>query len=217
MVVVAACHPSDDVSQRFATFAGQMQAVKGTARMAMHFTLLERLNAPDFTAVGLTELRPWRRSKKGASSFIYTQRVTALRDGGTYRMRVQFRWYGSDGKVMKTKTMRSGACHQPAPLPNLQISSITGSPGALQGTEAYVITVANTGSGDAGAVTVALKVDGGVATTGQIPVVAAGKTATLKLSGPTCTSVVRAIADPRDAIDETNEKDNSLLTVCPSA
>src|SRR5919197_3168523 len=105
MVVVAACHPSDDVSQRFATFAGQMQAVKGTQRMAMHFTLLERLNAPDFSAVGLVDLKPWRRSKKGVSSFIYTQRVTALRDGGSYRMRVQFRWYGSDGSVIKVKTM----------------------------------------------------------------------------------------------------------------
>src|SRR5919197_6767962 len=91
-VVVAACHPSDDVDQRFATFVGQMQAVKGTLRMAMRFTLLERLGATDFNAVSLTDLRPWRRSKRGVSSFLYTQRVTALRDGGTYRMRVQFRW-----------------------------------------------------------------------------------------------------------------------------
>src|SRR3954447_1061407 len=102
-VVVAACHPSDDVDERFATFVGQMQAVKGTQRMALHFSLLERLGAPDFEAVALPDLRPRRRSKKGASSFIYSQRITALRDGGSYRMRVLFRWYGADGKVFKTK------------------------------------------------------------------------------------------------------------------
>jgi hypothetical protein len=216
-VVVAACHPSDAVDQRFATFAGQMQAVKGTQRMAMHFTLLERLNAPDFSAVGLFDLKPWRRSKKGVSSFIYTQRVTALHDGGSYRMRVQFRWYDSDGSVIKTKTMRSGVCHQPASLPNLEISSITASPGAVQGTSNYVVTVENAGSGDAGAVDVALKVDGGSPITAQLPLVSAGKTATATLTGPACASFVRAVADPRDKIDETNEKDNALGTACPSA
>jgi hypothetical protein len=214
-VVVAACHPSDAVDQRFATFAGQMQAVKGTQRMAMHFTLLERLNAPDFSAVGLAELKPWRRSKKGVSSFIYSQRVTALRDGGSYRMRVQFRWYGSDGSVIKVKTMRSGVCHQPASLPNLEVSSITASPGAVQGTSNYVVTVENAGNGDAGAVDVALKVDGGTPVTGQVPLLAAGQTATVTLTGPSCASFVRAAADPRDKIDESNEKDNALFTTCP--
>jgi subtilase family serine protease len=132
-------------------------------------------------------------------------------------MRVQFRWYSGDGKVIKTKTLRSGSCHQPTPLPNLQVSSISASPGALQGTTNYVITVANDGSGDAGAVEVALKVDGGSLTTGRVPVLDAGETATVQLTGPACTSVVRAAADPQDVIDETNEKDNSLVTACPSA
>jgi len=144
-VIVAACHPSDDVTTRFATFVGEMRALPGSARMAMRFTLLQRLGTPDFTAVGLPDLRPWRRSKKGVSSFIYTQRVTALRDGGTYRMRVQMRWYGSNGKLMKVRTMRSGACKQPAPLPNLRISSISTAPGAVSGTTSYMVTVQNDG------------------------------------------------------------------------
>jgi hypothetical protein len=215
-VVVASCHPSDDMDQRFATFVGQMQAVKGTLRMAMRFTLLERLDAPDFNAVSLTDLRPWRRSKRGVSSFLYTQRVTALRDGGTYRMRVQFRWYGSDGKVFKTKTMRSGLCHQPAQLPNLRVNSVTATPGAVQGTTKYTITLANDGSGDAGGVSVALRVDGGTPTTEQVPLVAAGKTASVDVTGPACQTFLRAVADPSGAIKETSEKDNSLVMACPS-
>ena len=168
-VIVAACHPSDDVTTRFATFVGEMRALPGSARMAMRFTLLQRLGTPDFTAVGLPDLRPWRRSKKGVSSFIYTQRVTALRDGDTYRMRVQMRWYGSNGKLMKVRTMRSGACKQPAPLPNLRISSISTAPGAVSGTTSYMVTVQNDGAGDTGPVVVGLRVDGGTLSTARVP------------------------------------------------
>ena len=81
VAILAACHPSDDVTDRFATFVGQMQSVKGTARMTMHFTLLEKLEPPTFDPVAISELRPRRRSKKGSTTFLYTQRVTALRDG----------------------------------------------------------------------------------------------------------------------------------------
>jgi hypothetical protein len=214
--IVAACHPSDDVSERFATFVGQMQSVKGTARMAMHFSLLEKLETPTFDPVAVSELRPWRRSKKGSQTFVYTQRVTALRDGGSYRMRVQFRWYGSDGKVFKTKTVRSGVCHQPAPLPNLKVSSITAKPGLTPGTAAYTITVQNDGTGDAGAVGLALKVDGGTAVNGQIPAIAAGKAGTVTVTAPACAGFVRAAADPRGRIKETNETDNVLVTACPA-
>src|SRR4051794_32592891 len=213
--VVAACHPSDDVGTRFATFVGQMQAVKGAQRMAMHFSLLERLEAPSFQAVSLSELRPWRRSKKGVSSFIYSQRVTALRDGGSYRMRVQFRWYGVDGKVIKTKTVRSGVCHQPAPLPNLEVTSITAKPGLTPGTETYTIAVENDGTGDAGAVDVALRVDGATALTGQVPAIGAGKSGTVDITAPACTGYVRAAVDPRGKIQEADETDNVLVTACP--
>jgi CARDB len=216
VAIVAACHPSDDVGERFATFVGQMQAVKGTYRMAMHFSLLEKLEAPSFEPVALSELRPWRRSKKGASSFIYTQRVTALRNGGTYRMRVQFRWYGTDGKVFKTKTARSGVCHQPAPLPNLEVSSITAKPALTPGNAAYTITVQNDGTGAAGAVDVALKVDGGTAATGQIASIAPGKSGTVNITAPACTGFVRVAVDPRGRIKETNETDNVLVSACPA-
>jgi hypothetical protein len=215
-VIVAACHPSDDVTTRFATFVGQMHALPGTTRMTMRFTLLERLGGPDFDAVALPDLRPWRRSKHGASSFIYAQRVTALRDGGSYRMRVQMRWYGGDGSLIKVRTVRSGACHQPAPLPNLRVSSISTSPGAVQGTTKYLVTVENDGTGDAGPVPVGLRVDGGTLNTAKVPTLAAGQAASVAITAPACAETLRAVADPRGVLKETNEADNVLGESCPS-
>src|SRR4051794_41650619 len=75
--VVAACHPSDDVGTRFATFVGQMQAVKGAPRMAMHFSLLERLHAPRFQAASPSEPPPARRSQEGRACLINSPRRTA--------------------------------------------------------------------------------------------------------------------------------------------
>src|SRR4051812_22312847 len=125
-VSVADCHPSDILDQRYASFSGQMRALPGTQRMAMHFTLLERVgsNAAGYKPVSLPDLKAWRRSKQGARNFIYTQRVTALRDSGGYRMRVQFRWYGDHRALLRTTTLRSRTCRQPAPLPDLVITSI---------------------------------------------------------------------------------------------
>ena len=214
--IVAACHPSDDVTQRFATFVGMMRAVPNTAKMAMRLTLLQKLSGPDFNPVALPELRPWRRSKKGAASFIYTQRVTALRDGGTYRMRVQFRWYDSTGKVLKTRAVRSGACHQPADLPNLRITAVSVAPGDTPGTSRYLITLENDGTAGAGPIVIALRLDGGAPTSGQVLSLAAGTSTTVELDGPSCATTLRAIADPQNRIKETDETDNAFVEACPT-
>src|SRR5256885_11423526 len=82
-VTVADCHPADNTADRYASFNGQMRAIPGTQRMAMHFTLLERLGgglAP-FKPLPLPDLKPWRRSKANARAFISTQRVTGLHEG----------------------------------------------------------------------------------------------------------------------------------------
>jgi hypothetical protein len=216
-VTLSECHPSDDVTQRHASFAGQMHAVPGTARMAMRFTLQERLGSLHFKSVSLPELRPWRRSKAGARNFIYTQRITALRDGGAYRMRVQFRWYDSDGHVLRTNVARSGVCRQPVPLPDLTITSVTPGPGPSGDQRTYTVGVSNDGAGEARDVSVSLKVDGTMVDSTRIDLLPANTSGVVQIVGPVCSFALRAIADSDRAIPETDETDNALTVPCSRA
>jgi CARDB len=218
-VTLAACHPSDEVAQRSASFNGQMHAIPGTKRMAMRFTLLERLGgglAP-FKPVSLPDLKPWRPSKPGARAFIYSQRVTALRDNGWYRMRVQFRWYGDSGTPLRTVLVRSRTCHQPAPLPNLAVSSIGSVPATAAGQRIYSISVANDGQGDAHNVPVELKVDGATVGSSQVGLLPAQESSVVQIQGPECALTVRAVADPERVIQETDDSDNALTVSCAQA
>ncbi|HEY2600604.1 MAG TPA: CARDB domain-containing protein [Thermoleophilaceae bacterium] len=216
-VTLADCHPSDLVDQRYASFNGQMRTIQGGKRMAMHFTLLERLgNASGvFKPVPLPDLKPWRRSKSGARTFIYMQRVTALRDNGAYRMRVQFRWYGSGHTVLRSTTVSSRTCRQPAPLPNLTISSISSNPSTVSpGKFTYAITVTNSGQGEAMNVPVVLKVDGVVVGHSQVDLLPAQESSVVQIDGPQCGFTVRAAADPDRLIKETDDSDNALTLPC---
>jgi hypothetical protein len=218
-VTLADCHPSDDVSQRYASFNGQMRAIAGTQRMLMRFTLLERIGgalAP-FKPVSLPDLKPWRRSKTGARTFIYTQRVTALRDDGTYRMRVQFRWYDGNKKLLRTTIVRSRACHQPAPLPDLTITSIGPGQALLGGQRMYAVTVANNGRGDARDVPVELKVDGSTVGSATVDLLPGQESGVVQIQGPQCSLTVGAVADPGRLIPETDESNNALTAACAQA
>jgi CARDB protein len=215
LVSVSDCHPAAELAQRYASFSGQMRAYPGTTRMLMRFTLLEQLDSVSgFQPVALQDLRPWRRSKPGARTFIYTQRVTALRDGGAYRMRVQFRWYGAHGTLLRTGFARSRECRQPAPLPNLTIGGVTWGPGATPDQRLYSITVTNSGDGEARNVDVALKVDGTVVGGASADLIPAGESTVVQISGPQCAFSVRAIADPDRQIRETSDTDNALTVPC---
>jgi hypothetical protein len=217
-VSVADCHPSDLMADRYAAFNGQMRSVAGTKRMAMHFTLLERIgtSAGGYKAVPLPELKPWRRSKPGARAFIYTQRVTALHDNGAYRMRVQFRWYGDNHNVLRSITVRSRACRQPAPLPDLTVSSISSTP-AAPGQRNYSLTVTNRGQGEARNVPVTLKVDGTVVGGAKLDLLPALESGVVQITGPQCAFTVRAIANPDRLIQETDTSNDALTVPCAQA
>ncbi len=215
-VRLADCHPADLMADRYAAFNGQMHAVPGTKRMAMHFTLLERLGHARYRAVSLADLKPWRRSRAGARTFIYAQRVTALHDDGAYRMRVQFRWYGAHHSLLRSGTVRSRACRQPPPLPDLTISSIGSIPGA-SGQRIYSLTLTNVGQGEARNVPVTLKVDGAVVGGSTVDLLPGQESSVVQIAGPQCAFTVRAIADPDRLIPETDTSNNALTVPCAQA
>src|SRR5687768_1065893 len=97
-VRVADCVSALETSERHATFAGDMRAVPGTARMQMRFTLMARINRRDgWARVAGGRLGTWVTSYPGKVRYVYDKRVAGLLAPADYRVRVRFRWVDADG------------------------------------------------------------------------------------------------------------------------
>jgi hypothetical protein len=213
---VRACQTGDTKKERFATFYGRMSAVPGTARMLMRFTLIDRSSDGATLVNAPSKLSKWKRSRRGVKSFGYAQTVTALKAGSAYAAIVEFRWLDAHGTTIKSLRRTSADCRQDGDLPNLTISGVTARAGAAKGTELYTVAVANRGTADAKSMKVDLAVDGAAADTAEIDLLEPGETKTVEISGPACTTKVRAVVDRLDSVGETTEDDNSLSMRCPA-
>ena len=111
--------------ERSATFAGEMTAVAGTARMAMRIDLQER--APDeteFHFVSASGLGVWRWADPKVKVYKYLKQVTNLSSPASYRGFVRFRWVSAKGHVIKRAERLTARCLQPTPAtPPEQTSS----------------------------------------------------------------------------------------------
>ena len=203
---------------RTAVFRGAMRRIPGAGRMWMRFKLQERVGAGPFRSVKAPGLGVWRKSVPGVRRFAHRQRVLALAEGSAYRTVVSFRWYDSDGELIRRTKRRSPACRQPGLLPNLRVVRIAGGapevgvPGAYR----YAVTVANRGQVAAQAIGVSLAVDGDTVDTHTVGSLAPGESRRLFFSGPACTETVTAVADPGDTVREVTEEDNTLASACPA-
>lgn len=211
---VVECRSSDAAETRTATFSGRMRAMKGTERMAMRFTLMERFGDEKLQAVDFPELRAWRFSKPGVRDFRFKQTVTALQGGGEYRMRVEYRWLDSAGNLVRKTQRTSGPCRQPGALSNLRPGNPTASTGP-EGTAVYVVPVRNEGKAAAQDVAVELYVDGAATNVGHIDSIAPGQTREVRFTGPVCKNGLRVVVDPSDSIKERVEADNTATAGCP--
>lgn len=214
-VKVADCRAPEERSQEgSAEFFGRMGAVPGAKRMEMRFALLERLGPRSFARVKVPGLDAWRKSRRGAASFGYTQKVAELRRGGAYRALVRFRWYGADGKLVLRAARRSGICRQPGEPPNLRPGRITVLPGPVAGTAVYAVGVVNSGGSVARKISVVLAVDGAALDAIEIEALAARASRTVQFTGPVCDKGLRATVDPDDKIRELDEDDNVRTRSC---
>ena len=209
---VVGCDPSG--TDRAAVFFGRMQAVPGTVRMGMRFTLVERLGREgEWEKVEVPTLRTWRRSALGVKTFTYRQKVEDLRAGGAYRASVQFRWYGATG-VLKTVTRQTRACR--GQLPNLAVGDLDVRPGPAADTFVYRVTVRNTGEAVAEDASVQLQVDRAVLDAVRIDELDEGESRTVTFTGPACDREIRARLDPGNSIGESSEADNARSWPCPA-
>jgi hypothetical protein len=213
---VRRCETGDQPSDRLATFYGRMKPVRRTRRMMMRFVLVERSPVGMSPVNGPRKLSKWHRSRRGVSAFGYSQTVTGLQAGVTYRASVRYRWIGRGGKRLVSVRRRSAECRQDGDLPNLTVGRVTARSGLAAGTEIYSVPVRNTGKAAAESVKVDLIVDRASADAATIDTLGPGERTTVEISGPACRGRVRAVADPDDRIVETTEDDNSRRRRCPT-
>jgi hypothetical protein len=213
-VRVSDCNTGSAPSKRSATYQAWMHAVPGSVRMGVRFQLIAHY-AGHRSAQPLVnpKLSVWHRSHRGVTRFGYAQTVKRLDAGGSYRTLVKFRWYDSNGHVIKRAHRVSRACVEDGELPNLIVSAVRIWPGTSPKTNVYSVSIGNTGAGSAANFSVTLIVDGAVADSRQIGQLDAGESATINLNGPTCNRL-RAVVDREQAVPETNEDDNSLRSRC---
>jgi hypothetical protein len=102
-------------AERAATFAGEMAAIPGSARMEMRIDVLERMPGEMlYHAVSAPGLGVWRSSAPGVKVYRYLKQVTNLSGPAFYRGAVRFRWLSARGRLISTIELRTRRCEQPA-------------------------------------------------------------------------------------------------------
>jgi hypothetical protein len=113
---VEECLTSETQDERSATFAGEMTAVAGTAKMEMRIDVLERTpGEPGYHTLTAPGLGVWRNSAPGVKVYKYLKQVTNLSAPAFYRAAVRFRWLGPKGRLLASTELHTRRCEEPAP------------------------------------------------------------------------------------------------------
>jgi len=216
---LTACSSGPLPTDRAATFAGSMPAIKGTRRMWMRFDVRAHTGSETgFAALKVPGLGVWQKSVPGRpGGFVFTQRVQALVAPGAYKALVRFRWYGKGGRLLRTASRETAVCKQPDQRPDLQAGRLDAVPGPGPAEATYSLVVRNAGRGPAGPFDVLLSVSGPDQPAQRVSGLDAGATATLAFAAPRCVpgSTVRVTLDARGEVGEADEADDVLERTCP--
>jgi hypothetical protein len=121
-------------TERSATFAGEMTAIAGTARMQMRVELQERIPGElQYRTVADPALGVWRGSAPGVKLFTHIQQVSNLSAPAVYRGVVHFRWVNAKGRAIKAEALATAVCEQPAPPSSTSSGTSTATAGAGAG------------------------------------------------------------------------------------
>lgn len=192
-VHVTVCQLSPTSSDRSATFVSTMNAVPGSTRLLMRFRLRERVPGAPGRAVHSRALEAWRKSRPGVPSFTYTQTVNGLPPTSVYRMAVDYRWLGANGRVIRTATRVSGACSQVGDLNKLKIKDVTAHFDSTDGTTHYDFDLVNNGQITVRNIRVRLDVDYTAGSSAEVDAIAPGQAQTVELAGATCSRSLHLI------------------------
>jgi len=212
---VRSCQTGDSSKERLVTFYARMQAVPGTSRMQLRFTLIDR-SADGASLVATPKLAKWRKSRVGVEKFGYAQTITGLQKGGAYAATVDYRWRDAKGHTIKSLRRTSADCRQDGELPNLAVGRGEARGGDAPGAIDYQVPVTNRGDADANDLQVELFVDGAAVNAAPVDMAEAGETVFVKFSGPACQRRVRAVVDRKNTVAETTDDHNVLHSRCPA-
>jgi hypothetical protein len=113
-------------TERSATFAGEMNAIANAVRMQISIQLEERPAVEGrFRLVHAPGLGVWHSSNQGVRLFAHIQQVTNLSAPAFYRGLIGFRWLNAEGRVIKSESLHTAICEQPA----ASSSTSSGAPG----------------------------------------------------------------------------------------
>jgi hypothetical protein len=213
-VAVAQC----DGDANTAAFEGRMDARAGAGRMQMRFRLHIREPASEaWRRLAIPGFEAWETSVPGRSRYVFTRRLRELLAPADYRVRVRFRWLGAAGDPVANAAATSRTCHQPDPRPDLVVTRIAVPPAAILTDRRYVVTVRNTGRGDAPESSLGLALAGGPPLAEPVAALAPGERARVTFVAPACEpgTAVLATADADEAVDERDEDDNGRAITCP--
>jgi hypothetical protein len=132
------CVTGSEETERAVTFAGEMTAIPGSARLEMRIDVLERLPAQTaFHAVNAPGLGVWRSSAPGVKVYRYLKQVTNLAAPAYYRGAVRFRWLSSKGRLMRAVELITPKCHEPlVPAPETTLPAAGTTPAGTGATPA---------------------------------------------------------------------------------
>src|SRR3954452_18060860 len=185
---VAACDVTSD--NRTATFYARMDTLAAASKMQIRLQLFERLGRDDsWSKLDVPALRQWHSSQAGVKRYGWKQTVDALRLGGAYKARVQYRWLSASGTALDTASRDTPVCR--GPMPNIAVGDLSAQDGPTADTRTYQVTIQNLGKVAAASVGVSLSVDGAILDTITIDRLAAGERRTVNFTGPACRQAVR--------------------------
>jgi hypothetical protein len=219
------CRLAIDPGARAIAATAVMRPITGTRHMAIRFDLFSRVpgrtvtevhggdlgqfTAPSDPTLGQLPADVWRVHKL----------VVPLAAPAAYRLRAEFRWTGSGGRVLSTVTRMSPACAQRELRPDLVMRSITVT--AIPNRphrDLYTALIDNTGNSAAGPFSVLFApADGSAATTRQISLLSAHSHRQISFIGPLCTAAAAPTitADSALQVADLNRSDNALVATCP--
>ena len=112
------CVTSAVQTERSVTFAAEMTAVAGAARMSIRIDLEERApGEAEFHGVNASGLGVWRTADPKVKVYKYLKQVSNLSSPASYRGFVRFRWLSARGHVIKRAERLTTRCLQPAIAP----------------------------------------------------------------------------------------------------